>query len=127
MNAPKGPGVQTFESGNLLNRAKALVPVLVPLFVSAFRRADELSIAMECRLYPGRRRAHSVETVENGRKMIGVAFAISILIFCLCDDCHKDFCHDRTKLPKHCLYIGLPGHGLPRLAVSKTTPSPSSR
>ncbi|MDO4173682.1 MAG: energy-coupling factor transporter transmembrane component T [Eubacteriales bacterium] len=42
-----------FDSGNLLQRAKALLPILVPLFVSAFRRADELATAMECRLYRG--------------------------------------------------------------------------
>ena len=42
-----------FETGNLLRRAKALVPLLVPLFISAFRRADELALAMECRCYNG--------------------------------------------------------------------------
>ena len=42
-----------FESGNLLNRAKAMLPLLVPLFVSAFRRADELALAMEARCYRG--------------------------------------------------------------------------
>lgn len=42
-----------FESGNLLKRAKAMVPILVPLFVSAFRRADELAMAMESRCYHG--------------------------------------------------------------------------
>jgi len=42
-----------FESGNLIRRAKALIPVLVPLFISAFRRADELATAMECRCYRG--------------------------------------------------------------------------
>lgn len=42
-----------FESGNLVKRAKAMVPVLVPLFVSAFRRADELAMAMESRCYHG--------------------------------------------------------------------------
>lgn len=42
-----------FDSGNILQRAKALVPILVPLFISAFRRADELATAMECRLYRG--------------------------------------------------------------------------
>lgn len=41
------------ESGGLLKRAKALVPILIPLFVSAFRRADELAEAMECRCYHG--------------------------------------------------------------------------
>lgn len=42
-----------FSSGNLMQRAKALVPVMVPLFVSAFHRADELAVAMECRCYRG--------------------------------------------------------------------------
>ena len=42
-----------FESGSLIDRAKALVPILVPLFISAFRRADELAVAMECRCYHG--------------------------------------------------------------------------
>ncbi len=42
-----------FESGNLIRRAKALVPILVPLFISSFRRADELAVAMECRCYHG--------------------------------------------------------------------------
>ena len=42
-----------FESGNLLKRAKAMIPLLVPLFVSAFRRADELAMAMQARCYHG--------------------------------------------------------------------------
>ena len=42
-----------FESGNLIRRAKAMLPLLVPLFVSAFRRADELAMAMEARCYRG--------------------------------------------------------------------------
>ena len=42
-----------FETGNLLHRIKALIPILVPLFISAFRRADELATAMECRCYQG--------------------------------------------------------------------------
>ena len=52
MSAQKARGAD-FESGNLLQRAKALVPILVPLFISAFRRADELATAMECRCYHG--------------------------------------------------------------------------
>ena len=52
ISAQKARGAD-FESGNLLRRAKALVPILVPLFVSAFRRADELATAMECRCYHG--------------------------------------------------------------------------
>lgn len=42
-----------FESGNILNRAKSMIPILVPLFVSAFRRADDLAMAMESRCYHG--------------------------------------------------------------------------
>ena len=52
MSAQKARGAD-FESGNLLSRAKALVPILVPLFISAFRRADELATAMECCCYHG--------------------------------------------------------------------------
>ena len=52
MNAQKARGAD-FSTGSLLQRAKALLPILVPLFVSAFRRADELATAMECRCYTG--------------------------------------------------------------------------
>ena len=50
MSAQKARGA-SFDTGKLTARAKALVPLLVPLFVSAFRRADELATAMECRCY----------------------------------------------------------------------------
>ena len=52
MSAQKARGAD-FESGSLMDKAKALVPILVPLFISAFRRADELATAMECRCYQG--------------------------------------------------------------------------
>ena len=52
MSAQKARGAD-FESGNLLARAKAMIPIMVPLFISAFRRADELATAMECRCYHG--------------------------------------------------------------------------
>ena len=52
MNAQKARGVD-FTTGGLIQRAKALIPILIPLFVSAFRRADELAVAMECRCYRG--------------------------------------------------------------------------
>lgn len=52
MSAQKARGAD-FESGKLFDRVKALVPILVPLFISAFRRADELATAMECRCYHG--------------------------------------------------------------------------
>ena len=52
MNAQKARGAD-FSSGGLIKRAKALVPILVPLFVSSFKRADDLATAMECRCYRG--------------------------------------------------------------------------
>lgn len=52
MNAQKARGAM-LDNGKLTERVKALVPVLVPLFISAFRRADELAMAMECRCYRG--------------------------------------------------------------------------
>ncbi len=52
MNAQKSRGAD-FSSGSLVSRAKALIPLLIPLFVSSFKRADELATAMECRCYRG--------------------------------------------------------------------------
>ena len=52
MSAQKARGAD-FDTGSLLDKAKALIPLLVPLFISAFRRADELAVAMECRCYHG--------------------------------------------------------------------------
>ena len=67
MSAQKARGAD-FESGNLLSRAKALIPILVPLFISAFRRADELATAMECRCYhggDGRTKLHELRYVRR--------------------------------------------------------------
>ncbi|NLO47118.1 MAG: energy-coupling factor transporter transmembrane protein EcfT [Clostridiales bacterium] len=52
MSAQKARGAD-FETGNLIQKAKAMLPLLIPLFISAFRRADELAVAMECRCYHG--------------------------------------------------------------------------
>lgn len=52
MSAQKARGAD-METGSLVQRAKALIPVLIPLFVSSFRRAEELALAMECRCYHG--------------------------------------------------------------------------
>ena len=52
MNAQKARGAM-LDSGSLSDRVKAMVPILIPLFISAFRRADELAMAMECRCYRG--------------------------------------------------------------------------
>ena len=65
-----------FESGNLIRRAKALIPILVPLFISAFRRADDLAVAMECRCYHGGKNRTKLKSL----KMTGLDF-VSILIF----------------------------------------------
>ena len=62
MSAQRARGAD-FDSGGLLKKAKALIPLLVPLFISAFRRADELATAMECRCYhggEGRTRMHQL-------------------------------------------------------------------
>lgn len=52
MSAQKARGVD-FSQGGLIRRAKSLIPILIPLFISSFRRADELALAMECRCYRG--------------------------------------------------------------------------
>ena len=68
-----------FETGNVFRRAKSLVPLLVPLFVSAFRRADELATAMEARCYrggKGRTRMRELEMAFRDYVAIGVTVAI---------------------------------------------------
>ena len=52
ISAQKARGAD-FDSGNLIQKAKALIPILIPLLISSFRRAEELAIAMECRCYHG--------------------------------------------------------------------------
>lgn len=52
-----------FESGNLVQRAKAMIPLLVPLFLNAVKRADELAMAMEARCYHGRRKSNQIKSV----------------------------------------------------------------
>ena len=67
MNAQKSRGAD-FSSGSLIKRAKALIPLLVPLFVSSFKRAEELATAMECRCYRGdKNRTKFVELKYRGR------------------------------------------------------------
>lgn len=72
MNAQKARGAD-FASGSLLKRAKALVPILIPLFISAFRRADELATAMECRCYRGgENRTRMTQTRMQGIDYVGL-------------------------------------------------------
>ncbi len=73
-----------FESGSLIHRAKALIPILVPLFISAFRRADELAVAMECRGYRGGANRTKLKQLKFGTEDLGalivciIAFAVMI-------------------------------------------------
>ena len=76
MSAQKARGAD-METGSLIKRAKALIPILIPLFVSAFRRAEELALAMECRCYhggEGRTRLKQLKTAP--RDYIAAAFAV---------------------------------------------------
>ncbi len=67
------------ETGNLIQRAKALVPILVPLFVSSFRRADELAVAMECRCYRGGEGRTRLRQYHMHRRD-AVAAVVSVLV-----------------------------------------------
>lgn len=72
-----------FESGNIIQRAKAMVPIMVPLFISAFRRAEELAMAMEARCYrggEGRTRMNSLKYHNIDR----YAFAVGIIFIVVC-------------------------------------------
>lgn len=82
MNAQKARGAN-FESGGLFRRAKALIPVLVPLLVSAFRRAPELATAMECRCYNGGKGRTKFRQMKTGKRDIIAAAVICLLIACV--------------------------------------------
>ena len=84
MCAQKARGAD-FETGSLMERAKALIPILVPLFISAFRRADELATAMECRCYQGGEgrtkmkllRYHREDFLSYG---VGIALVAAVIV-----------------------------------------------
>lgn len=66
-----------FESGNLIKRAKSLIPLLVPLFISAFRRADELAMAMEARCYRGGENRTRLKVLAySSADIIGLIFLV---------------------------------------------------
>ena len=84
MSAQKARGAD-FESGNLIQKAKALIPILVPLFISAFRRADELATAMECRCYHGGEGRTKLHVLKYQRRdyialTAGVLVAAAVII-----------------------------------------------
>ncbi len=79
ISAQKARGAD-FETGNLIQRAKALLPILVPLFVSAFRRADELAVAMESRCYHGGKgRTRMKQLVMKARDYIALLLGFAFL------------------------------------------------
>jgi energy-coupling factor transport system permease protein len=76
-----------FESGNLIQRAKSMIPILVPLFVSAFRRADELAMAMESRCYhggEGRTRMRELK-MHYGDLVAALVFAFATAAIIVCE------------------------------------------
>ena len=81
MSAQKARGAD-FESGNLSQKAKALIPSLVPLFISAFRRADELATAMECRCYHGGEGRTKLHVLQYARRDY-VALLLGVLVMVL--------------------------------------------
>ncbi|MGN0629765.1 MAG: energy-coupling factor transporter transmembrane component T family protein [Ruminococcus sp.] len=70
-----------FDSSKLQDKAKALIPVLIPLFVSAFRRAEELATAMECRCYRGDTGRTKMKSVRAGRNDV-IALTFTLIILC---------------------------------------------
>lgn len=73
------------ETGNLMQKTRALVPILVPLFVSSFRRADELAVAMECRCYHGgegrtRLKEYKLEFRDFAALMVAFVFLAAIIL-----------------------------------------------
>ena len=85
MSAQKARGAD-FDTGNLIQKAKALIPLLVPLFISAFRRADELAVAMECRCYhggEGRTRLHVLHFAGRDYLALTLGCAITAAVIIL--------------------------------------------
>ena len=85
MSAQKARGAD-FENGNLMQRVKALVPILVPLFISAFRRADELATAMECRCYQGGEGRTKMKLLRYHRgdlRAFGICALLLVAVFVL--------------------------------------------
>ena len=73
-----------FDTGNLLQKAKSLIPILVPLFISAFRRAEELAMAMEARCYHGdehRTRMKEMKMEKRDYRAMTIACCYTLAIF----------------------------------------------
>ena len=79
MSAQKARGAD-FDTGNLMQKAKALIPILIPLFISSFRRAEELAVAMECRCYHGDEgRTRMRQLTMAGRDWVCILFSLVLL------------------------------------------------
>jgi len=79
MKAQKSRGAD-FESGNIVNRAKNLIPILVPLFISSFRRADDLAIAMEARCYRGGEGRTRMKQLKFTNRDLIAVFIFSVFV-----------------------------------------------
>lgn len=78
ISAQKARGAD-FDNGNLIQKAKALIPILIPLFISSFRRAEELAIAMECRCYHGDEGRTSLRQLRYAGRDYGlIVFSIAL-------------------------------------------------
>lgn len=80
MAAQKARGAD-MDSGNLIKRVKALIPILIPLFVSAFRRAYEIATAMECRCYRGGSGRTRMKSIHMSKRD-ALSFATLGLVIC---------------------------------------------
>ena len=83
MNAQKARGAM-LDTGTFSQRIKALVPILIPLFISAFRRADELAMAMECRCYHGGEGRTRLKQLKFTAEDTRCAVVITVLLVCIC-------------------------------------------
>ena len=79
MSAQKARGAE-LDSGGLMKKAKSLIPILIPLFVSAFKRANELAVAMECRCYRGGDGRTRLKTLKTAPRDY-VAAAVMLAVF----------------------------------------------
>lgn len=79
MSAQKARGAD-LESGNAIQRSKALVPILIPLIVSAFRRAEELALAMDCRCYHGGEGRTRLKQMKSGGKDVAAVLVTFVFI-----------------------------------------------
>ena len=79
MNAQKARGAM-LDTGKFTDRVKAMIPILIPLFISAFRRADELALAMECRCYHGGEGRTRLKVLKFTREDLACAVVLTVVL-----------------------------------------------